>query len=262
MADVATRGAGLDWKTSLQELAPRSPASACPFYEVVDSGPDHAKTFPAMVRIDDQRYGPGAGRNKKEAEQKAAAAGALRRLNGRLRGPACAACLSFPRSRSSGAVSPPGITGRQIAAVEVLHPRPVRRHLPGAADFEHQLTGRTFAEPRRRGKYLWLPLDRRRCGAGPPGDERPVPARPRRAPRARQHPRADQLHRRRAASCGSSTSGCSAGCPCRPAGAELPAEVAHIGRDPLRSRVRPGRRRGRDCERSAPGSSGPCSTSS
>ena len=51
-----------------------------------------------------------------------------------------------------------GITGRQIAAVQVLHPRPVRRHLLGAADFETQLIGRTFAEPRRRGKYLWLPF--------------------------------------------------------------------------------------------------------
>jgi formamidopyrimidine-DNA glycosylase len=51
-----------------------------------------------------------------------------------------------------------GITGRTIAGVEVLHPRPVRRHLPGADHFAAILQGRTFAEPRRRGKYLWLPL--------------------------------------------------------------------------------------------------------
>lgn len=51
-----------------------------------------------------------------------------------------------------------GLTGRTIAAVEVLHPRPVRRHLPGPADFAARLVGRTFAEPRRRGKYLWLPF--------------------------------------------------------------------------------------------------------
>ena len=44
-----------------------------PVYEVVESGPDHAKTFQAMVAIDDRRFGPGAGRNKKEAEQNAAA---------------------------------------------------------------------------------------------------------------------------------------------------------------------------------------------
>ena len=51
------------------------------------------------------------------------------------------------------------ITGRELAWVEVLHARPVRRHLPGARDFELQLAGRRFAEPRRRGKYLWLPFD-------------------------------------------------------------------------------------------------------
>jgi len=51
------------------------------------------------------------------------------------------------------------ITGRTILAVRVLHPRPVRRHLPGPADFESVLVGRAFQEPRRRGKFLWLPLD-------------------------------------------------------------------------------------------------------
>ena len=48
---------------------------------------------------------------------------------------------------------------RPVAAVEVLHPRPVRRHLAGPDDFVARLTGRTFTDARRRGKYLWLPLD-------------------------------------------------------------------------------------------------------
>lgn len=51
------------------------------------------------------------------------------------------------------------ITGRTIQSVEVLHPRPVRRHLAGPTDFAAQIVGRTFAEPRRRGKYLWLPFE-------------------------------------------------------------------------------------------------------
>lgn len=51
-----------------------------------------------------------------------------------------------------------GVTGRTIARVQVLHPRPVRRHPFGPRDFEAQLTGRQFSEPRRRGKYLWLPF--------------------------------------------------------------------------------------------------------
>jgi ribonuclease III len=72
MAEVATRGAGLDWKTSLQEIASTN-GLGVPVYDVVESGPDHAKTFQAMVNIDDRSYGPGAGRNKKEAEQNAAA---------------------------------------------------------------------------------------------------------------------------------------------------------------------------------------------
>jgi formamidopyrimidine-DNA glycosylase len=51
------------------------------------------------------------------------------------------------------------VTGRTVLAARVLHPRPVRRHLPGPGDFEAALVGRTFGEPRRRGKFLWLPLD-------------------------------------------------------------------------------------------------------
>ncbi len=51
------------------------------------------------------------------------------------------------------------VVGRPIEAVEVLHPRAVRRHVAGARDLSARLAGRSFAVPRRRGKYLWLPLD-------------------------------------------------------------------------------------------------------
>nr|MBA3620609.1 DNA-formamidopyrimidine glycosylase [Acidothermales bacterium] len=51
------------------------------------------------------------------------------------------------------------VVGRTVAAVTVSHPRSVRRHLPGAADFAARLQGRTVVGARRRGKYLWLPLD-------------------------------------------------------------------------------------------------------
>ncbi|MGY1696943.1 MULTISPECIES: bifunctional DNA-formamidopyrimidine glycosylase/DNA-(apurinic or apyrimidinic site) lyase [unclassified Geodermatophilus] len=50
------------------------------------------------------------------------------------------------------------VAGRTVAAVEVHHPRAVRRHLEGADHFVEALTGRTFAAAHRRGKYLWLPL--------------------------------------------------------------------------------------------------------
>ncbi|WP_017570632.1 bifunctional DNA-formamidopyrimidine glycosylase/DNA-(apurinic or apyrimidinic site) lyase [Nocardiopsis halotolerans] len=49
--------------------------------------------------------------------------------------------------------------GRTVGAVEVLHPRSVRRHVPGAADFAARLSGRVPTAARRRGKYLWLVLD-------------------------------------------------------------------------------------------------------
>ncbi|MEV7727736.1 bifunctional DNA-formamidopyrimidine glycosylase/DNA-(apurinic or apyrimidinic site) lyase [Streptomyces sp. NPDC087917] len=53
------------------------------------------------------------------------------------------------------------VAGRTVAEVEVLHPRAVRRHLAGGADFAARLTGQTIGVPRRRGKYLWLPLEGR-----------------------------------------------------------------------------------------------------
>ena len=51
------------------------------------------------------------------------------------------------------------VVGRTIAGVDVQHPRAVRRHLPGAADFTTNTAGRRIVATRRRGKYLWLPLD-------------------------------------------------------------------------------------------------------
>ena len=51
------------------------------------------------------------------------------------------------------------VVGRTIGSVTVLHPRPVRRDHRGPAGFAAALTGRRFEAARRRGKYLWLPLD-------------------------------------------------------------------------------------------------------
>ena len=52
-----------------------------------------------------------------------------------------------------------GVVGRRVSAVDVLHPRAVRRHAAGAGDFAALLVGRRVDAARRRGKYLWLPLD-------------------------------------------------------------------------------------------------------
>jgi ribonuclease-3 len=70
--DVAAGlGAGLDWKTSLQELSAER-GLGVPEYVIQDEGPDHMKTFTAQVRVGADLYGNGVGRSKKEAEQAAA----------------------------------------------------------------------------------------------------------------------------------------------------------------------------------------------
>jgi formamidopyrimidine-DNA glycosylase len=58
------------------------------------------------------------------------------------------------------------VAGRTIAAVEVRHPRAVRRHLGGAADLAARLAGLTVEGASRRGKYLWLPLAASNGSAG------------------------------------------------------------------------------------------------
>ncbi|MCU1615453.1 MAG: rnc [Frankiales bacterium] len=71
LAESATLGAGLDWKTSLQELG-AARGLGPPSYRVEDDGPDHAKTFTASVLLAGEVRGTGTGRTKKAAEQVAA----------------------------------------------------------------------------------------------------------------------------------------------------------------------------------------------
>jgi formamidopyrimidine-DNA glycosylase len=124
------------------------------------------------------------------------------------------------------------VQGRTITRVDVLHDRPVRRHLPGPADFAAQLVGRTFAEPRRRGKYLWLPFDdgdALLAHLGMSGQFRsdvstlPDPPNTRiRFTFADDGPELRFVDQRMFG-----------GLSLSPGGAELPAEVAHIARDPF-----------------------------
>lgn len=65
-------GAGLDWKTSLQELTAERGLGP-PAYQIDSDGPDHDKVFSAEVLVAGESLGAGVGRTKKEAEQKAAA---------------------------------------------------------------------------------------------------------------------------------------------------------------------------------------------
>ena len=71
LTQLGTLGAALDYKTSLQELAARR-FGAMPVYTLADEGPDHEKSFTAIVAIAGVERGRGTGRSKKKAEQDAA----------------------------------------------------------------------------------------------------------------------------------------------------------------------------------------------
>jgi len=128
------------------------------------------------------------------------------------------------------------VLDRTIAAVEVLHPRPVRRHLPGPDDFAARLTGRVFTAARRRGKYLWLPLDSGDAMLGHLGMSGQLLVQQPDAPLER-HLRV----RFRLAGSGARSAldlrfvdqRMFGGLSFSPAVAELPAELTHIARDPL-----------------------------
>jgi ribonuclease-3 len=72
IAEAAEDPGTRDFKTRLQELAIHA-VDEIPRYEVVDSGPDHAKEFEATVYLGGVPRGSGAGSSKKQAEQVAAA---------------------------------------------------------------------------------------------------------------------------------------------------------------------------------------------
>lgn len=71
LEDVATGGAGLDWKTSLQELTAER-GLGVPEYLMTSTGPDHEKTFTARAQVAGELFSSSTGRSKKEAEQLAA----------------------------------------------------------------------------------------------------------------------------------------------------------------------------------------------
>jgi len=73
IAEAAIGPGGQDYKTRLQELCARR-FEHLPLYTVIDAGPDHAKTFDAVVYVAHQPRGRGHGRSKKQAEQAAARA--------------------------------------------------------------------------------------------------------------------------------------------------------------------------------------------
>ena len=172
MRSSATLGAGLDWKTSLQELA-ASASLGVPEYRVTEEGPDHEKVFHAH-----------GGRRRRGARRGRSVAARRRpsRRPPRSRGPSSPAAPTpsssprstrrLPASRLPTARMPElpevevvrrglqdHVVGRRIASAQFLGSRVARRHVPGPADLAARLTGNAVLAAERRGKYLWLVLE-------------------------------------------------------------------------------------------------------
>ena len=126
----------------------------------------------------------------------------------------------------------PLVMGREIAQVTVLHPRPVRQHPDGPVGFAAGLVGRRLAEPRRRGKYLWLPFadgDALLVHLGMSGQFRVADPAAQLPPNTRvlfdfidSGPQLRFVDQRMFG-----------GLQICPGGAELPDQIAHIARDPF-----------------------------
>jgi ribonuclease-3 len=82
ISELADGSHGGNFKSHLQQVAQKRFART-PTYEMLDEkGPDHSKCFKMSAVIGDQRFAAAWGRNKKEAEQRAAL-NALDELEGR-----------------------------------------------------------------------------------------------------------------------------------------------------------------------------------
>ena len=126
------------------------------------------------------------------------------------------------------------VVGARVVGVDVLHPRPVRRDESGPEGFAAALTGRTLTGARRRGKYLWLPLDDgdallAHLGMSGQMLVQPADAAPEKhlRVRVRLDGAADGRHLHFVDQRMFGGLWISAG------GADLPPEIAHIARDPL-----------------------------
>jgi len=149
----------------------------------------------------------------------------------------------------------PVVTGARVAAVDVLDTRALTRHVAASGDFEALLTGATIEAAVRRGKFLWLPIGPDRAIVGHlgmsgqlllrtpdhPGDDRHARIR-----LHLDHPehgelRVDFVDQRTFGSLAvggrhqpidGEVAGFSAGVT-GPWARSIPAQVAHIARDPL-----------------------------
>jgi formamidopyrimidine-DNA glycosylase len=124
------------------------------------------------------------------------------------------------------------VVGRTITRVDVLHPRPLRRHHAGPTDFAASLTGRRILAACRRGKYLWLPLDNGDAILGHLGMSGQMLVQPGWAP-AERHLRVRFRLDEGETELRFVDQRMFGGLAVAVGGAELPHEIAHIARDPM-----------------------------
>ena len=126
------------------------------------------------------------------------------------------------------------VVGADVMRVDVLHPRPVRRDATGPEGFALALAGRRIEAARRRGKYLWLPLDNGDALLAHLGMSGQLLVQPTGAP--------DERHLRVRLALGGARAGLElrfvdqrmfGGLSVSAGGAVLPPEIAHIARDAL-----------------------------
>jgi formamidopyrimidine-DNA glycosylase len=123
------------------------------------------------------------------------------------------------------------VVGHTIERVRVVHPRPVRRHVAGVADFEQRLADQHVSAARRRGKYLWLALDSGDALLGHLGMSGQLLVQPRNAEPERHLRVVIELSEGRDLRFVDQRM--FGGLSISEDGAELPPEIAHIARDPM-----------------------------
>ena len=188
----ARLGAGLDWKTSLQELTAAEDLGG-PEYVVDESGPDHQKSFRAVSRRSAARcWGEGEGRTKKEAEQQAAEA-AWTAISARVE-------LGGRRTRCGGARlrRQRGRPGRRSARIR-------QQPAPGLAGSRTVTVARAARGGDRQGRAA-APCERPHLRRGPGAPPAGGPAAPGRSRRLRR--RADRRPLSASPPRGASTCGC------------------------------------------------------
>jgi formamidopyrimidine-DNA glycosylase len=124
------------------------------------------------------------------------------------------------------------VVGRRIDTVSVSHPRAIRRHVAGADDFAALLLGRRIEAVRRRGKYLWLPLDSGDAVLGHLGMSGQLLVEPPDAPEEK-HLRVRMTFDDRGPELRFVDQRTFGGLAVVIGGADVPEPIAHIGRDPL-----------------------------